>query len=69
MEMDEVEHRPVGDAVDGVAERAADDQPEGGRDERRFGARLIQSESPMPATSETATRAQRPNSLSCWNRP
>src|SRR5215216_3032398 len=33
VEMDEVEHRPVGDAVDGVAERAADDQPERGGDE------------------------------------
>src|SRR5215211_2329334 len=34
VEMDEVEHRPVGDAVDRVAERAADDQPERGGDER-----------------------------------
>src|SRR5215211_6109495 len=34
VEMDEVEHRPVGDAVDGVAERAADDQPERSGDER-----------------------------------
>src|SRR5215212_545439 len=34
VEMDEVEHRAVGDAVGGVAERAVDDQPECCGDER-----------------------------------
>src|SRR4051794_13128463 len=38
VKMDEVEHRAIGDAVDGVAERPAGDQPERGGDERRLRA-------------------------------
>ena len=52
MQVDEIEHRAVGGPVDGVAERAADDQPEGRRRAGATAARRIQTPRPRAAASD-----------------